>query len=167
MVYSLSTVLIHRLTSTIKVFYGNTSSFGLCNLAVAAILEAYFSVWNSYPLTFGNKAFSYMASFTHFYFYSLGKVTPGLTQRISLVRVSADNTRTAQQRKMWHCIQTMCWRKGQKKLHRPNVHLFSTKLKWIYYASGLHPIGQEAVNYWHFLFSSCSELSVNIFVKGL
>ena len=40
-----------------------------------------------------------MASFTHFYFFSLGKVTPGLTQRISLVCVSADNTRTAQHRK--------------------------------------------------------------------
>lgn len=69
-----------------------------------------------------------MASFTHFCFYSLGKVTPGLTQRISLVRVSADNTRTAQHRKTWHCIQTVCWRTGPPKLHRPNVHLF--KLPW-------------------------------------
>lgn len=32
-------------------------------------------------------------------------------------------------------------------MHGPNMHLFNTELKRIYYAPGLHPIGQEAVNY--------------------
>lgn len=72
-----------------------------------------------------------MASFTHFYFFSLGKVTPGLTQRISLVCVSADNTRTAQHRKnvTLYSNNVLEERPKKKKLHRPNVHLFNTKLK--------------------------------------
>lgn len=151
-----------------KIFCGNTSSFRLCNLPVSGILEAHISVWNSDAPTFGNKAFSYMVSFSDSYLYSLGKITPGLTQRISLVPVSADNTRLCNTQKRDIVFKQCVGGKAKKKkMHRPNMHLFNTKLKWIYYAPGLYPIGQESVNYWHFLFSPCSELSVNIFVKGI
>lgn len=106
-------------------------------------------------------------SFSCSYLYSLKEITPGLTQRISLVLSLLTAACGLCNTEKHDIVFKQCVGGKAKKTHGPNMHLFNTELKWIYYAPGLHPIGQEAVSYWHFLFSPCSELSVNLFVMGI
>lgn len=66
-----------------------------------------------------------MVSLFHSYLYSLGKVIPGWTQRISLVPVSADNTEECDT-----VFKKHVGGKAKKQhTHKPNMHLFNTKIK--------------------------------------
>lgn len=151
----------------IKIFHGNTSSFRLLISQQPTFLRCIFQCEMVICQHLTIRHFPPWCPFFVCIFTHLGKLPQvwpkGLAWSLSLLTAAGGLCNTEK----CDIVLKQCFGGKSPKTHRPNMHLFNAKLKWIYYAPGLHLIGQEAVNYWHFLFSLGSELSVNIFVMGI